>query len=166
MKDALSIIVDFVKKIGITISFETIEMPTFLPGIRICNGGLIVDHQKLLYPGDILHEAGHLAVMPPRIRMTMNDDLGMDPIHQAGEMGAIAWSYAACIQLGLDPHVVFHEDGYKGGGANIVENFGERRFFGVPLLAWLDMTVEKSDDAEEPLFPVMKSWLCMVDKYV
>ena len=30
------------------------------------------------------------------------------------EMGAIAWSYAAALHIGLDPRVVFHEDGYKG----------------------------------------------------
>jgi hypothetical protein len=31
------------------------------------------------------------------------------------EMAAIAWSYAACVHLGLEPTVVFHSDGYKGG---------------------------------------------------
>jgi hypothetical protein len=156
-------IIAFIRHIGINVFFEQIEVATFLPGIRIRSGSLVVDDEKLLYPGDLLHEAGHLAVMPVRIRREMNDDLGMADIHHAGELMAIAWSYAACVHLELDPHVVFHEAGYKGGGAGIVENFSEGRYFGVPMLAWQEMTTEPV--AGTPCFPEMKSWICQVDKY-
>lgn len=156
-------ITDFVISIGLCLDFEDIPQPTFLPGILIRNGGLVIDKTKLLYPGDILHEAGHLAVMPERIRKNMNDNLDMDPIHQGGELATIAWSYAACIHLEIDPHIVFHEHGYKGGGSSIVENFNNGHFLGVPLLVWLDMTWQK--DTNGLVFPMMKSWLCHVDKY-
>ena len=154
----LTKITTFLDEIGIPVFWETIQEQTFLPGILLRNGTIVIDKAKLLYPGDILHEAGHLAVMPPRIRTNMTADLGMNPIHQGGELMAIAWSYAACMHMGIDPHIVFHEQGYKGGGKEIVENFKERRFFGVSTLAWQEMTYEKT-------FPRMRSWLCQVDKY-
>lgn len=155
---SLSTITAFLEEIGLPVFWETIQEPTFLPGIYLRNGTVVIDKEKLLYPGDVLHEAGHLAVMPPRIRATMTGDLGMDPIHHGGELMAIPWSYAACLHLGMDPHIVFHEQGYKSGGKEIVQNFREGRYFGVPLLAWQEMTDEKA-------FPQMKSWLCTTDKY-
>lgn len=163
----LKIITSFIIGIDLHVNFETINEITFLPGILIRNGELVVDVDKLLYPGDILHEAGHLAVMPPGIRAQMNGDLNMDPVHQGGELAAIAWSYAACIHLGLDPHIVFHEHGYKGGGADMVKNFRNGQYFGVPLLSWQEMTLEKEKDStgNEEVYPKMKSWLCMVDRY-
>ena len=33
-----------------------------------CEWGLVVDLAKLKYPGDLLHEAAHLAVAPPEFR--------------------------------------------------------------------------------------------------
>jgi hypothetical protein len=160
----LESICSFVSGIGIPVRFEVIGISTFVPGILIRNGGLIIDADKVLYPGDVLHEAGHLAVMPPRIRAGMNDDIGNDPIHQGGELMAIAWSYAACIHLQVDPCIVFHEHGYKGEGANIVKNFSEGHYFGVPLLQWQGMCAEHAT-GELPAYPHMKEWLCSRDLY-
>jgi hypothetical protein len=162
--DMLNTIISFLESIGLQVLQEEIEGKTFLPGILIRNGALIVDSSKLLYPGDLLHEAGHLAVMPPRVREKMTGDLNMDPIHHGGELGAMAWSYAACIHLEIDPYIVFHEDGYKGESASLVENYRNGYEMGVPLLQWQEMTVGKKHASEEA-FPKMKSWLCMVDKY-
>ncbi|GEO10038.1 hypothetical protein [Segetibacter aerophilus] len=116
----------------------------------------------------MLHEAGHLAVMPPAIRNEMIDNLGNNPIHQGGEMMAIAWSYAACIHLDLDPHIVFHKDGYKGGGDTIVENFSNGNFMGVPLLQWCGMTYDekRAREMNAKPYPHMISWLCLQNKYI
>jgi hypothetical protein len=149
----------FIRQIGLKVSLEGIPGKTFVPGILIRNGGLVIDKSRLTYPGDMLHEAGHLAVMPAAIRKTMNDDLGNDPIHQGGELMAIAWSYAACVHLEIDPHIVFHEHGYKGGGAEIVENFNAGRYFGVPLLQWYGMTKERPQLPADITFPKMLCWL-------
>jgi hypothetical protein len=67
-------------------------------------GGLIYDPGKLRYPGDLLHEAGHLAVMSPERRLRAQPYVGK---YAAEEMMAIAWSYAAAVHLGLDPSIVF-----------------------------------------------------------
>lgn len=165
MDTIADIITAFLEKIKLPLHFEDIDMPTFLPGILIRNGELVVDRNKLQYPGDVLHEAGHLAVMPPRIRKTMNGDIGSDDIHRAGELGAIAWSYAVCVHLGLDPRVVFHEHGYKGGGAHWAELYSKGSDMGVPLLEWQEMTDKKGAPGSEHYYPAMRSWLCMVDNF-
>ena len=56
----------FLAEIGIPVSETTLSQSTFVPGILIDQGRLLVDPAKLLYPGDLLHEAGHIAVtLPP-----------------------------------------------------------------------------------------------------
>lgn len=145
-------ITDFLTTIGLDVDFASVPENTFLAGLLIKEGSLIIDVDQLVYPGDILHEAGHLACMPPDIRKTMNENLESGDLHIGGEMMAIAWSYAACLYLDIDPAAVFHEDGYQGGSQNILENFSAGRYFGVPLLQWCGMT----DD-----FPNMRSWTCI-----
>ena len=148
----------FLEDIGIPVRAESIDTDTFLPGIRIEAGSLLVDPARLLYPGDLLHEAGHLALLPPFERANANDNIGDDG---GLEMAAIAWSWAAALHLGLDPAVVFHDDGYKGGARAIRENFEQGRYIGLPLLQWMGLTVEAHRAAEfgvEP-YPKMQRWL-------
>jgi len=158
---------DFLNDIGIKVCLEHIEAKTFLPGLDFREGALIVDREKLLYPGDILHEAGHLACMPPDIRKTMTGNLENNNINQGGEMMAIAWSYAACLYLEIEPEVVFHEQGYKGAGSSIVTNFNEGKYFGVPLLEWCGMCYDTptARRLNKQPFPKMISWACEKNRY-
>ena len=74
---------------------------------------------------------------------------------------ATAWSYAAVCHLGLDPAVVFHEGGYRGGSQSLIENFRAGRYIGVPVLQWLGLTADDQRAAElgiEP-YPTMRRWL-------
>jgi hypothetical protein len=161
--DIASTLISFITSIGIPVWFEPIAETTFLPGLRIRDGGIYVDHDKLKYPGDLLHEAGHLAVIPPADRPLLNEDnIGLREHQAAEEMMTIAWTYAVCVHLGIDPHIVFHENGYKGDGANIADNFSEGRYFGVPVLQWIGMTIDpsgpqKPDDAV--CYPQMIRWM-------
>lgn len=154
-------IIDFVESVGIKVFKMPITGDTFLPGLQLKDGALVIDTEKLLYPGDILHEAGHLATMPPEIRKTMSDDLPPTEENQGGEMMALAWSYAAIKYLNMDPHVVFHADGYKGGSENLIENFSEGRYVGLPLLQWVGMAYDEKKAAEynTPPYPHMINWL-------
>ena len=151
-------IAGFLEEIGIEVRRGELHEPTFLPGIGIDRGVLIVDESKMTYPGDLLHEAGHLAVVPPGRRGGMVMHAGDDA---AEEMMAIAWSYAAALHLGIDVGVVFHEGGYKGGSSAIIENFGNRQYFGVPVLQWIGLTCEEKRAAElgVPPYPHMIRWL-------
>jgi len=126
---------------------RSIDGVTALPGITVQRGTLIVDPSKLKHPGDLLHEAGHLALLSGEERAETSGDLGDDG---GNEMAAIAWSYAASVQLALDPAVVFHPDGYRGDAASLIENFGAGRTFGVPLLEWYGLTSG---------YPTMTRWL-------
>lgn len=47
------------------------EKNTLLAGIAIREGVIIVDAEKLSYPGDLLHEAGHIAVTPAHKRQCL-----------------------------------------------------------------------------------------------
>lgn len=155
-------VVSFLRETGIPVYFDTIEGQTFLPGISISNGTILVDKDKLTYPGDILHEAGHIAVVPAADRSTLSEDsIAKREQREAEEMMAIAWSYAACVHLGIDATFVFHENGYKGGGGSIADNFKAGRYFGVPMLQWTGMALErKKEEAPDlPVYPAMIKWL-------
>ena len=141
-------IADFLTGIGLTVRAGVVPDRTILPGLYLENGGLVVDEVRLLYPGDLLHEAGHLAVTPAAARPSLTGDTGGDG---GEEIAAIGWSYAAALHLNLDPAVVFHSAGYREGSAALLENFRERRYLGLPYLQWIGLT-----DAR---YPAMIRWL-------
>jgi hypothetical protein len=151
-------IVSFLGEIGLDVQARAIEVDTFLPGITVDDGVLIYDPAALQHPGDLLHEAGHLAVKPTADRDGASADLGKDA---AEEMMAIAWSYAAAVHLGIPAEVVFHPDGYKGGSKSLIENFAEGRYLAVPMLQWLGMTHDAKRAAELGVapYPQMTRWL-------
>ena len=146
----------FVRGIGIDVRAAALPKKTFLPGLEISHGAILVDPAQLAHPGDLLHEAGHLAVAEPAERNAPT--LAPSP---GDELTAIAWSYAALRQLDLDPAVVFHTDGYKGGAESIIENFTAGHYFGVPLLQAYGMSCEPRQAAAKgvPPYPHMLRWL-------
>ena len=154
--------VNFLESIGIAVNFCSIDTYTFLPGISINNGAIIVDKEKLKYPGDILHEAGHIAVVPAAERSSLCEhDIAKREMRDAEEMMSIAWSYAACVHMDIDASFVFHDEGYKGGGSSIADNFKQGRYFGVPMLQWTGMALENNSETEpgKPVYPAMLLWL-------
>ena len=82
-------IVQFLTSIGIDVRAGQVGDDTFLPGIQVDHGALVVDESRLSYPGDLLHEAGHLAVGPPGKRGGVHVHVGEEP---AEEMMGVAWS--------------------------------------------------------------------------
>jgi len=155
--------IDFVKQIGIEVEYGDVpEEKEFVPGICINNGGLLINMEKLKYPGDILHEAGHLAVATPASRNQMDGILDSGTNDSAAEeMMAIAWSYAAALFIEIDPFIVFHEHGYKGGGSYIAEGFGRGEYFGVPMLEWTGLCANKELATERNMdtYPAMIKWI-------
>jgi hypothetical protein len=139
----------FLEEIGIRLVAEPLPEGAFLPGVTIRAGALVYDPDRLLYPGDLVHEAGHIAVTEAERRAGLNGSVEDDP---GEEMAAIAWSFAAARSIGLDPRLVLHDHGYRGGGAAYAAEFEAGRWFGVPLLAWYGLTTEA-------LFPRMLRWL-------
>jgi hypothetical protein len=146
-------IAGFLREIGIPVSCA--DLPdSFLPGLAIEGGGLLVDEARLEYPGDLLHEAGHIAMAPASVRPSMSGSLddvpGLDTATL--EWAAIPWSYAAALEVGIDPAVVFHEGGYHGHSAGLLGNFQLGVPIGLHLLVDAGMTTPGD-------FPRMLSWL-------
>ncbi len=148
----------FLRDIGLQVRSGNIGSETALPGIDIDRGVLVVDEDKLSWPGDLLHEAGHLAVAPPERRAVFHHDVGNDP---AEEMMAIAWSYAAALHLNIDPAVVFHEAGYRGGSETILAAFTHSDGFAVPMLHYTGMACEPkwAEARGVKPYPHMLRWL-------
>ena len=151
--DTLAAIIDFLRGIGIPVGTAPLSEDGFVPAIEVRDGGLLYDPDRLQWPGDLLHEGGHLAMVDPALRPTVSD-VGDDP---GDEMAAIAWSYAAALAIGIDPHVVFHDDGYRGAGRSIVENFAARQYVGVPMLQYYGLARSSREEGEH--YPAMIKWL-------
>lgn len=148
-------LIRFLREIGLTVRETAVPADSFLPGLRIEDGALLVDRQQLLYPGDILHEAGHLAVVPAEVRATLGpniSDYRSENDAQGDEIVAQLWSYAASVALGLPASVVFHADGYHGSSSWFVDNYQRGEFMGLPLLVWMGLTTTEE-------FPRMTRWL-------
>jgi len=148
----------FLASIGLETAPVVLAETGFLDGLMISHGVLLIDEAQLAYPGDLLHEAGHLAVITGEKRKLLCGSAGSDP---GEEMAAIAWSYAAALYLGIDPAVVFHPNGYSGGSQAILLNFSQGRYFGVPMLEWLGLTASRKDAVllDLPPYPHMLKWL-------
>ncbi len=152
-------VADVVEAIGLWVRPGPVpDGGTLLAGLRVERGGIIVDETKSPHPGDLLHEAAHLAVMPPQDRDTV---CGTLPADGGLEMAALAWSYAMAVRFELPLDMVFH-DAFTAGGPWLRELFGTGQSTGVPLLQLWDMCrLEDAPPGFEhlPVFPEMAKWL-------
>ena len=158
MLDSIAmLIIDWLRQIGLTVRLAPLDAGTFLPGVTLEPGGVIVDPERLLYPGDLLHEAGHLATMLPSRRASTGSNAGSD---MGDEIAAQTWSYAAAVHLGLAPEIVFHSTGYHESAARLIEIYRDGNA-GVPLLQWMGLTLDRTKAAASsvPPYPHMVRWL-------
>lgn len=152
----------FLNEIGIDIIEKELDDTTFLPGLTLGSNCIYIDFEKLLYPGDILHEAGHLAVTNASERKLVGTDkMPKEWPTQGDEIGAILWSYAAICHLELPLEFVFHPNGYKNNSHWFISNFSTGNFIGLPLLEWqgLALTENRAEKEGKKAFPVMQKWL-------
>ena len=153
----------FFDEIGLTWMQCTLsDEPTFLPGIKIQHGCLKFDLDKLKYPGDLLHEAGHLAVETPARRELMSDNVDENHNPAASlEIAAVLWSYAALHHLNLPVEFVFHEEGYKGEADWLIKEFAQGNYLGLPLLQWMGLCFDETNAVikNQAPFPHMVRWL-------
>lgn len=139
----------FIKKIGIPVRRgDLCPRHDFQMQIWIEKGELIVGHHA--HAGDLLHEAGHLALLPSSFRIhvcgDIEDSIGPlaetymkenpdalertpeDPVArallQSGDSEAIAWSYSAAVAAGIDPYLVC-ENGFMPEDGTTSEEIAE-----------------------------------------
>lgn len=58
----------FLQTANFPVSVAPISGKTFVPGLAIVEGSILIDPDTESFPGDLLHEAGHIAVCAPELR--------------------------------------------------------------------------------------------------
>jgi len=160
--EELDVVIHFLQSIGINVIEKELPDPTFLPGLMLGPGIVYIDNCKLLYPGDLLHEAGHIAVTSPTERELIGSDkMPIEWPTQGDEIAAILWSFAALTHLNLSPEFVFHDKGYKKSSNWFIENFTTGNYMGLPLLQYYKMASSQEQLLHNPetAFPYMQNWL-------
>jgi len=148
---------EFLTTIGLRVTYAELVEQTFLPGVCIRNGELVVDERRLLHPGDLLHEAAHIAVSVAEERTNLSGNVVEGNRAKAGdELAVMLWTYAACSELRIAPEIVFHSSGYKGDSSWLLECFARGQYIGLPLLVWMGLA--HSNDHPHG-YPKMIRWL-------
>jgi hypothetical protein len=151
----------FLGSIGIEMRPGTIDVETLFPGSLLAHGSLIIDESRLLFPGDALHEAAHIALAPPERRnadfaFIEGDDMGGE------ELTAIAWCWAALLELEMEPEDIFHPTAYKGGDSPMIIDHARRGIYiGFPLLQVWEMAFDEKNARLRGVdsFPHMVKWV-------
>lgn len=177
--------IEFVRSIGLSVTTVDDELSgSFVPGIRVEAGGLLVNLEKV-FPGDVLHETGHLAVMPgqfrPKAKGTLNavfrdmtdhleanpEGLGMWPedptcraILQCADPEATAWQYAAAQHIGLPDEWLFPEGSFEGNSKEILLGLKMSSYMGINGLQAAGWTKLRAlARAPLPVYPKLAFWL-------
>lgn len=169
--------VDFLRGIGLEL-IEDESASGFLDTIRI-DGGKIYFQPGVTSPANLLHESGHISILPFSYRsrageciddiiFEMCDEMGralaadpdlspdapeMRAIMQAGETEATAWAFAAGRAIGLPDHVIIEDKDYDGEGASIR--------FGLALNAYVGINglVRGGFCTSVKAYPTLTKWL-------
>jgi hypothetical protein len=152
--ESIALILGFLDRIGIPHREAPTPEGTFLPGITIDQGTVCFDPAILAHPGDILHEAGHIALTPPSERAALDQAvLDAQPVNESVEIGVLLWTFLAAKKIGLPVEIVFHAGGYKEGSAWLIEQFETGQALGLPLLNWMQVTEQTAGGIR------VKNWL-------
>ncbi|MBC3919247.1 hypothetical protein H8L32_17285 [Undibacterium sp. CY18W] len=158
----LKTVLRFLDRIGVKVIERELLHTTFLPGLDLGPGCIYVDYGRLKYPGDMVHEAGHLAVTPSSQRALIGSaEQDKDWPPQGEEIAAILWSFAAARELDLPLDFVFHGDGYKDDSAWLIETFEAGTYIGLPFLEWagLSLGAVRAEKEGKEAFPAMIRWM-------
>lgn len=177
-------VIEFVRSIGIPVTVtELTAKSTFLPRVRIQAGELLVDPG--VFPGDILHEAGHIATIPEPFRHLADGNLSAvframgeyveeelvdiggykeDPIArgimQCSDPEATAWQYAAAKHIGLPDKWLFPKESYNGDAMGILLGLKSSRYLGINGLQAAGWTVIRATPYRPlPEYPKLVRWL-------
>jgi len=152
-------ILAFLTEIGISWRAGTVSGNSFLPGLEVVAGELVIDRAQLKYPGDLLHEAGHIALLPATKRSAFSGNVKESlPGHEGDELAVILWSYAASRHLGLPINFVIHDAGYQQQAGWLRDQLSQGIFIGLPLLVWMGLTTDSRIPGQRG-FPQMERWL-------
>jgi hypothetical protein len=178
-------LISFFRSIGLVV-VETTDLrdDSFVPGVWLDHGSLVVN-LGVAHVGDVLHEAGHLALIPSCMRDLVrpgqlpgeeltraldkycsehlfSDAQGReDPIFRAilqmGDCEVTAWSYAACSALGVSPEVLFAA---RTDGTVPYNGGGNEIWEGLDARAYFGINgLQAAGYCTVRDFPTMRRWL-------
>ncbi len=146
----------------------------FADKVKIENGCLLTERDAAV--STLLHEAGHLAVLPGQFRDIADGDLSnltevldrvvcQEPpdspltraILQAGDAEATAWAWAAGKHLGLPESSIISDAEYEGDAAGVRHALTANAWLGINGLAHAGMTTPRHCDG--PKFPSLVRWV-------
>jgi hypothetical protein len=130
----------------------------------------------------LLHEAGHLAVLPGRFRHLASDDIEgvmalmcqeidfADPdagearvALQCSDTEATAWAWAAGLAIGLPPHRTIQDGEYGGTGREIRFCLAAKAYLGINGLAATKLCALREGRLAEilglPAYPKLVRWM-------
>ena len=155
----LSTIAAFLSEIGLPVEIGEIQQPTFLPGIHVESGILRVDPARLSWPGDLLHEAGHLALLTEQQRKQVDRRRGRrwgrrDSAQSPGRTPRpfICNSIPASFSTSTVTTAAARAS---------CENFAAGRYIGLPMLQWRGLTLDEKNARASGVkpYPHMLRWL-------
>lgn len=151
MSEAKIKVKSFLQSIGISVTQGKVPRTSFLPNVIIKNGCLIYDDK--IEVSDLLHEAGHVAIVPAKYRAICNGDMDKSmlrvwakaeragetkfdsPIYwqliQASECEAIAWAWAVGKHLGLLEAEIIPDHHYDMTGVVQRAKLAAKQHFGI-----------------------------------
>ena len=152
----------------------------FLDGVEVEQGALLVD--PCASASNILHEAGHLAILPGRFRRNASGDLSAamermfgevdfsDPDSgiaraaiQCGDAEATAWAWAVGVYLGLPPKTIIKDAEYDGTGAFLRTSLRVGAYAGINGLSHAGFCAVRpgiyATARGLPVYPQLAMWL-------
>lgn len=151
----------------------------FIEHVAVLDGGLQVDPAAPV--SGLLHEAGHLAVVPSRFRsylsgditagmkriMTEVEKLCLEPdsqleraVIQSGDSEATAWAFAAGRSIGIPDDQIIMDDDYFGEGDFIRLALAMNSYLGIHGLSHAGFCVPRATKYRPlPVYPSLAFWL-------
>ncbi|WOB11258.1 hypothetical protein [Piscinibacter gummiphilus] len=152
----------------------------FIHGVSIRHGSLQID--PFASPSSLLHEAGHLSIIPAKFRGLACDDLvsafevmfaetdfsdpdspGARAAIQCSDPEATAWAWAAGRAVGLAPEVIIQDDEYDGTGKWIRMQLANGHYAGIHGLAHAGFCAVRESPLSRrqglAVFPKLNRWL-------
>ena len=178
-RESLLRVMAFLNDIGIQTVFGEVPKDSFLREVAVVHGGLVVTpHAK---PSAVLHEAGHLALIPGQHRHKAHGDLfavinevlneewddpcceGAIAAIQCGDLEATAWAWAAGLSLGLEGRDIIMDPEFSNTGRSLRTALNAKAYCGINGLAAAGLCVVKSPELSKasglPIYPELARWV-------
>ncbi len=170
-------VMSFLSEIGLAVAVEK-GASGFIDGVELIEGGLRVDPKAS--PSCLLHEAGHLAVVPAQFRHYLNGNIanglirafeeiearglpGDDPLYrkmlQAGDTEATAWAWAVGKALDIPEELIIRDEDYDETGESIRLGLSHNAYIGINGIANADFCSARRSHRGLPVYPTLAFWL-------